>query len=257
MQRANQQQIPDQQTSPYLRAASIDSLFEAPGPLLAGIIFVAMVAAMTALKTGQNLTWGCVALLILAGAARAFDLQRYGARKSTLSEDEAARWKKRYQIMAMVQAAAIGFWCSATLLSTDDAVVHMICLSVTTGVVSGGANRAYGRQWIFRLQALLSFGPAVIALAVRGEPYYVATSFVSAVYLAVLIQLSANLHRIFMQAVVAREREAALAGQFDTALNNMPHGLCMFTADGRLAVMNHRFSSMLHLSDEIVHSAAG
>jgi diguanylate cyclase (GGDEF)-like protein len=59
-----------------------------------------------------------------------------------------------------------------------------------------------------------------------------------------------------MQALVAREREAALAGQFDTALNNMPHGLCMFRADGRLAVMNHRFGEMMKLSDGLVHGGA-
>ena len=35
-----------------IRAALIDSLFETPGPLLAGIVFVAIAAAMTALKTG-------------------------------------------------------------------------------------------------------------------------------------------------------------------------------------------------------------
>jgi diguanylate cyclase (GGDEF)-like protein len=32
----------------------------------------------------------------------------------------------------------------------------------------------------------------------------------------------------------------------------MPHGLCMFCADGRLAVMNHRFSEMMQLSDKLV-----
>jgi diguanylate cyclase (GGDEF)-like protein len=252
MQLATQREIPDQEISSSARAAPVDSLFESPGALLAGIVFIAFAAAMTALKTGQHLTWSCVALLILAGAIRVVDLKRYLARKSTLSDDEALRWKKRYQVAAMFQAAAIGIWCSATLLSTDDAVVHMICLSVTTGVVSGGAGRAYGQQWIFRLQALLSFSPPVIALALRGTPFYIAMSFFSAVYLAVLIRLSANLHRIFMRAVVAREREAALAGQFDTALNNMPHGLCMFRADSRLAVMNHRFSEMMELSDDLV-----
>src|SRR6185369_10759348 len=143
-----------------------------------------------------------------------------------------------------------------TLLSSDDAVAHMICLSVTTGIVAGGAGRAYGRQWIFQLQVALSFGPTVIALALRGTPYYIAMSVVSAVFLVALMQISANLHRIFMQALVARERESALAGQFDTALNNMPHGLCMFAADGRLTVMNHRFSEMMNLSDDVVQGGA-
>ena len=140
-------------------AALINSLFEAPRTVLTGIVFAAVAAAMTALKTGQDLIWACVALLIVAGVVRALDLRRYQARKSTLTAEEAAHWQKRYQIGAMVQAAAIGLWCSITLLSNDDAVAHMICLSVTTGIVAGAAGRAYGRQSIFRLQAVLMFGP--------------------------------------------------------------------------------------------------
>jgi diguanylate cyclase (GGDEF)-like protein len=256
MQLASQSGEPDHKISPSIRAALIDSLFENPAPLFASIVFVAVAAALTALKTGENLIWACVALLIVAGAVRLFGLQRYQARKSTLTANEDAQWKKRYQIGAMIQAAAIGTWCSTTLLSSDDAVVHMICLSVTTGVVAGSVGRAYGRQWVFHLQIALSFGPTVIALALRGTPYYIAMSVFSSVFLLALVQISANLHRIFMQALVAREREAALAGQFDTALNNMPHGLCMFAADGRLAVMNHRFSEMMNLSDDLVHRGA-
>ncbi len=192
----------------------------------------------------------------MAGSVRAFGLQRYQARKSMLTADEDAQWKKRYQSGAMIQAAAIGIWCSTTLVSSDDPVVHMICLSVTTGVVAGTVGRAYGRQWVFHLQIALSFGPTVLALAWRATPYYVAMSVFSSVFLLALMQISANLHRIFMQALVAREREAALAGQFDTALNNMPHGLCMFAADGLLAVMNHRFSEIMSLPDDVVQRGA-
>ena len=256
MQLANQREVPDEEKSPPIHTALIDSLFEASGPLLAGLVFAAIAAALTALKTGSDLIWGCVALLIATGAVRAFDLQRYQARKSTVTADEATRWQKRYQIGAMIQAAAIGLWCSVTLLSTDDAVAHMIALSVTTGLAAGGAGRAYGRQWIFQLQVTLIFGPTVIALALRGTPYYVAMSVVSAVFLVTLMRISATLHRIFMGAIVAREREAALAGQFDTALNNMPHGLCMFRADGQLAVVNHRFSEMMNLSDDLIDRGA-
>jgi diguanylate cyclase (GGDEF)-like protein len=256
MQLAARSGEPGQEISPSVSAALIDSLFEAPAPLLTGLVFAAIAAAMTALKTGEILIWACVALLIATGAVRAFDLQRYQARKSTLTAAKAVGWKKRYQTRAIIQPAAIGIWCATTLLSSDDAVAHMICLSVTTGLVAGGAARAYGRQWIFQLQVALCFGPTVVALALRGTPYYIAMSVVCAAFIVALIQISANLHRIFMQALVAREREAALAGQFDTALNNMPHGLCMFAADGRLAVMNHCFSQMMKLSDDLVHSGA-
>jgi diguanylate cyclase (GGDEF)-like protein len=256
MQLAHAEQDSDLETSPPIRAALMDALFETPGPLLTGIIFAIIAAAMTALKTGETLIWACVALLTLAGAVRAINLQRFRARKSTETTDQAARWQKRHQIGAMIQAAAIGIWCATTLLSNDDAVAHMIGLTVTVGLVAGGAGRAYGRPWIFQLQVLLILAPTVIALALRHTPYYIAMSVVTGVFIMTLIGISANLHRIFMQALVAREREAALAGQFDTALNNMPHGLCMFRADGRLAVMNHRFSEMMNLADDFVYRGA-
>jgi diguanylate cyclase (GGDEF)-like protein len=257
MQLANQRELTDQDISPSIRAALIDSLFEAPAPLLVGLVFAVIAAALTALKTGETPIWACVALLIATGALRAVDLWRYQARQSTLSAVKAAQWKKRFRNRALIQAGAIGIWCATTLLSTDDAVAHMICMSVTTGIAAGSAGRAYGKQWVFALQVSLCFGPTVVALALRGTPYYIAMSVVSTVFLVALMQISANLHRIFMQALVAREREAALAGQFDTALNNMPHGLCMFGADGRLAVMNHRFSEMMRLSEDLVHCGAG
>ncbi|OAF18949.1 MULTISPECIES: bifunctional diguanylate cyclase/phosphodiesterase [Bradyrhizobium] len=258
MQLASQSGEPDKrQPSPTISAALIDSLYEAPGTVLTGIVFSAFAATLTALKTGQTLIWGFVPLLILAGAVRAFDLHRYQARKSDVTAEQAAHWQRRYQVGALIQAAAIGLWCSTTLLSSDDAVAHMICVSVTTGIVAGGAGRAYGRQTIFRLQALLIFGPTVVALGLRGTPYYIAMSVISAAFLLAVVQLSANLHRIFVRAVVAREREAALASQFDTALNNMPHGLCMFRADGQLAVMNHRFGEMVDLSGDLAQSGAG
>ncbi len=239
---------------PKASAALNDSLFEAPGPLFAGIVFVAIGAAITALRTGQVLTWSTMALIVLAGAVRLFDLRRFLPRKSSLTEQEAAVWQRRYVMGALFQAAAIGTWCALALVSTNDAVVHMIALSITTGIVGGGAGRAYGRPSIYRLQALLMFGPAVVALASHGTPYYIAMSVVSAAFLLAIMQLSANLHKIFMRAVVAREREAELAGRFDTALNNMPHGLCMFRVDRQLAVMNHRFSAMLNLSDDLVRA---
>jgi diguanylate cyclase (GGDEF)-like protein len=256
MQLANQSGEPDQKMSPYLRAALIDSLFETPAPLLTGLFFGAVAAAATALKTGEPLIWACVGLLIVAGAIRVFDLRRYQTRKASLTVNEAAQWKSRHQIGAMIQAAAVGIWCTTTLVVTDDAVAHMIALSTTTGFVAGGAGRAYGRPWIFQLQATLCFGSTVIALALRGTPYYLVMSILCAAFLVAVIQISANLHRIFMQALMAREREAALAGQFDTALNNMPHGLCMFGADGRLAVMNHKFDEMMNLPGDSVQSGA-
>jgi diguanylate cyclase (GGDEF)-like protein len=256
MQFAGQSEETDQKLSPSIYTALVDSLFQTPAPLLAGAAMVAIAAAMTAVKTGLFLLWPCALFLAVSGAARALDMHWYKTRKSALTAREAARWEIRYQIGAMVYAVALGTWCAVALIGSDDAVVHMICVSVTTGYVAAGAGRTYGRPWIFHVQIALACGPCAVALMLHGTPYYIAMGVVSAVFFMALKQISTNLQRIFVQALVASEREAALASQFDTALNNMPHGLCMFAADGHLAVMNHRFSEIMDLSDDVVRRGA-
>ena len=79
MQLASQTRDPDQKMSPSIYAALIDSLFQNPGPLFAGALCAAIAAVMTALKTGNAWLWPCVALLIVTGAVRAFDMRQYQA----------------------------------------------------------------------------------------------------------------------------------------------------------------------------------
>jgi len=259
MQFASQNRDPDQSMSPSIYAALIDSLFQDPGPMFAGALCAAVAAIMTALKTGNVWLWPCIALLVVTGAVRALDTRqyKYKRRKSTLTSNEVAGWEVRYQVGAMLYAAALGLWCLVALLGSNDAVAHLICTSVTLCYLAAGAGRTYGRPWIFHVQMLLACGPLALALALFGSPYYFGMAILSVLFFFSLKHISTSLQAIFVRALIAREREAALAGQFDTALNNMPHGLCMFAADGRLAVMNHRFSEMMNLPDDIMHRGAG
>ena len=257
MQLASQAKDPDQKMSPSIYAALIDSLFQDPGPMFAGALCAALAAIMTAVKTGNAWLWPCVVLLVVTGAVRAIDTRRYLRRRSSLTANEASRWEVRYQFGAMLYAAALGLWCVVALLGSDDAVAHMICASVTLGYVAAGGGRTYGRPWIFHVQMLLACGPLTAGLALYGSPYYFGLAILNVLFFFALKHISTSLQKIFVRALIAREREAALASQFDAALNNMPHGLCMFRADGRLAVMNHRFSEMMSLPDDLVHRGAG
>ncbi len=255
MQLTGRAKEPDLKMSPSIYAALIDSLFSDPGPMFAGALCAALAAIMTAVKTGNVWLWPCVALLVVTGAVRALDTRRYLQRKTILTPDGVARWEIRYQVGAMLYAGALGLWC-AVALTSNDAVAHMICISVTLCYVAAGGGRTYGRPWIFHVQMLLACGPLTLALALYGNPYYAGLAVLNVLFFLALRHISTSLQAIFVRALIAREREAALAGQFDTALNNMPHGLCMFAADGRLAVMNHRFSEMMDLSDEFVQRGA-
>jgi predicted signal transduction protein with EAL and GGDEF domain len=256
MQLANQSGEPGQKMSPSIYAALIDSLFTDPGPMFAGALCAAVAAVMTAAKTGNVWLWPCVALLVVTGALRALDTRQYQKLRDNLSPEDVAGWEVRYQFGAMLYAAALGLWCLVVLMGSDDAVAHMIATSVTLCYIAAGGGRTYGRPWIFHLQMLLACGPLTVALAAHGSPYYIGMALLNVLFFFALKHISSSLQKIFVRALIAREREAALASQFDTALNNMPHGLSMFRADGRLAVMNHRFSEMMNLSDDFVQQGA-
>jgi diguanylate cyclase (GGDEF)-like protein len=247
-------QTPDAELkmSPSIHAALIDSLFQDPAPLFAGALCAAVAAVMTALKTGNVWLWPIVALLIVTGAVRAIDTRQYQRSKATLSAESVAHWEIRYQLGAMLYAAALGLWCLVAILGSNDAAAHMICTSVTLCYVAAGGGRTYGRPWIFHVQMALAIGPLTLALLFYGSPYYIGMALLNVLFFLALKHISMSLQKIFVRALLARERESALANQFDTALNNMPHGLCMFRASGQLAVMNHRFGEMMNLPDDIV-----
>ena len=242
--------------SPAIYAALVDSMCQNFWPILNGTVCAAVCALMTALKTGNVWIWPCVVLIVVIGTARAFQMRRYEKRTEMLTPAQAEEWEPRYRIGAVLYAAALGLWCFVVLLGSDDAVAHMLCTTLTIGYTAGGAARNYGRPQIVQLHILFSCGPMSIALAIHGNPYYIGLAALLILFFFALKHINLSLHSIFVKALLSSERESALAGQFDTALNNMPHGLCMFGNDGRLAVMNHRFSDMMRLPHDLVQRGA-
>lgn len=242
----------DQALSPRIDAALVDSMCQNSWPMLFGAICAAAAALMTALKTGYAPIWPCALLIMTIGIARAIQMRKYEKRTTVLTPEQAADFEPRYMVGAMLYAGVLGLWCAVVLLGTDDPIAHMLCTTVTIAYTGGGAARNYGRPRIVQLHILLSCGPMSLALAVHGDPYHIGLAGLLVLFFLGLKDINLSLHSIFVKALEASEREAAIAAQFDTALNNMPHGLCMFDANGRLAVMNYRFSNMMRVGSDLV-----
>ena len=245
-----------EELEPILYAALIDSMCQNFWPMLIGSVCAAVSAVLTALKTGNELLWPCAVLIIGIGTVRAFQMRKYEQRTQLLTFEQAKHLEPRYAIGAMVYAGVLGVWCFLTIYGNNDAVAHLVCVALTIGYTAGGAARNYGQPKLIQYHILLACGPMSLALILHADFYYVSLAVLLALFFIGLRDINLSLHAIFVKALTSSFREAALAGQFDTALNNMPHGLCMFRADGRLAVMNHRFSQMMNLSDNLIRDGA-
>jgi diguanylate cyclase (GGDEF)-like protein len=253
MQLVNQKKPSDQEElEPVLYAALVDSMCQNFWPMMFGTICTFAAALMTLVRTGNDALWPCVVLIIGIGTARAFQMRKHERRTTVLSFDEAKAFEPRYAIGCISYAAVVGIWSFITIYGSDDAVAHMIVVALTIGYTAGGAARNYGRPWLPQLHILFACAPLALALALHGGVYYIGLAILLGLFFIALKGINLSLHQIFVKAMTSSFREAALAGQFDTALNNMPHGLCMFRADGKLAVMNHRFSEMMSMPDDFV-----
>ena len=257
MQLLHRKKSPDEETlSPSIYAALVESMCQKSWPMLVGALGAAAAALMTALKTGSAPIWPCALLIITIGIARAIQMRKYEKRTTVLSPEQAADFEPRYMLGAMLYAGVLGLWCAIVLLGTDDPIAHMLCTTVTIAYTGGGAARNYGRPRIVQLHILLSCGPMSLALAIPGDLYHIGLAGLLVLFFLGLKDIILSLHSIFVKALLANEREASIAAQFDTALNNMPHGLCMFDANGCLAVMNYRFHSMMGLKTDLIGSGA-
>jgi len=256
MQLANHPTQPKKKLPPAINAALVDSLFMNPAPMVFGAFGPAIAGSVIAGVSGDVLSWLCVPLFIVVGMARAMQMYRYKQRNSPLTTTEAVIWEERYKLGAFAYGIVLGLWVTVVLLRTSDPAAHMLCITTVVAYTSAGVGRTFGRPRIFHVMLVLACGPLIGTLMVVGGIYHFSLALLSLVFFVALRSITTSLQRIYINAWIAREREAALAGQFDTALNNMPHGLCMFTADGRLAVMNHRFNSMMALPDGLMHSRA-
>jgi diguanylate cyclase (GGDEF)-like protein len=56
---------------------------------------------------------------------------------------------------------------------------------------------------------------------------------------------------VLLDAVIAGRDVSLLAGRFDTALNNMPHGLCMVDLKGQIVVCNRRLRELSSLPENV------
>jgi diguanylate cyclase (GGDEF)-like protein len=246
--RSNREELP-----PAIYAALVDSLFENPIPLLAGAACAGAAGLMTAIRTGNQLLWPVAFLIVAIGLWRSIEIRRYQKGKALLTPAQIVWWEWRYMLGGSFYAGSLGLWCVVVLVGSNDPVADMLCTSVTVAYTAAGAGRTYGRPWIAQLQVLLACGPMSLGLLLHGDAYYFAFALLNGLFFIGLRRISLSLNEVYVKALVATERVISIASQFDTALNNMPHGLCMFDARGCLVVINHRFSEMMKLPADLAN----
>jgi len=188
---------------------------------------------------------------------RAVDVRAYRRQRPLVTGIVAARrWELRYVVGAAAHVSLMGIWCLLAFVKTSDTFVQFISFSLTLAYMIGISGRNFASNLLVTAQIVCAGIPMTIALFSVGGAYYTVFAFVLVPFFATLKLISDRLRRVLLDAVVASRDVSLLAGRFDTALNNMPHGLCMFDAERRVAVCNKRLAELLGTAPDIASKRA-
>ena len=226
----------------------VTSLYKDTRTLLIGTILVTGSIFVTYWKTSDILFLYCAVAFALVACARGVLVHAYARLCTTITSNEVAkRWELRYVVGACVSVGLLGIWCYLAFSRHSDPFARVVSFSMTIAYVSGIFARNFGNIRFVIAQALCAWAPMVVALALWGNPFdWTFAVLLTPLFLGIK-SIAERLRSTLLDALFASRDMALLAKRFDTALNNMPHGLCMFDSKYRIVVANQKLNQLMGL----------
>ena len=234
--------------APEIYIPLVDSLYQEGRTLVVGYFMAVVSILLSYWKSGEVLLLACAAAFTVVAVARTMDMRAYARTRAELKTSEAARhWEIRYGAGAASSLAILGLWCYVGFAYTTDAYVHLVSFTTTIAYVIGITGRNFGSGRLVIIQILAVAVPTIAGLLSYDDPFYFAFVPQLAIFFVVVAIVCERLRRNLLDAVISEREVSLLAERFNTALSNMPHGLCMFDAGRRIVVANGKFNEQFGL----------
>ncbi len=232
--------------------ALVDSLYQERRTLLLGKVFVIGSVFITYWKTGESLLFYCATAMILVAFARGLAIAAYFRVRPTIKTmEDGRRWEHRYVAGAAAFFALLGIWCYIAFALTDDPYAYLVSFSMTFIYAAGIFGRNFASPSFVILQIFCAWAPMTAALLVHGNLFHWIFAGLLAPFFLGIKFIAERLRRMLLDAVIASRDMSLLAKRFDTAINNMPHGLCMFDSKRCIVVSNQKLNELLGLPRDV------
>ncbi|HML08656.1 MAG TPA: diguanylate cyclase, partial [Xanthobacteraceae bacterium] len=245
---ASQAREPHEMLPAEIYIPLVDSLFKDSRTLISGSVFATVAIFTTYWKTDEIVLLYCALATVFIAGLRVMTMHQYLRARSTVTNTEIAkRWERRYVAGATASVALLGFWCYAAFAWTSDPFAHLVSFSTTIGYAMGISGRNFGNTRFVIVQIICAWAPMTAALLLYGNLYYWIFAGLLVPFFLAIKFIAERFQHTLLNALIASRDMSLLAKRFDTALNNMPHGLCMFDANHRIVVANHKLNQQLGL----------
>jgi diguanylate cyclase (GGDEF)-like protein len=252
MSSARRTRQPHEVLPPEIYLPLVDSLFKEGRTLLVGTLFVIASVLATYWKTGEILILYCALAITLVAAARGYMMRTYLRTRDTVTTSEIARrWEYRYGASASVILLLLSVWCFIAFARTNDSFAHLVSFTMTIAYAAGIFGRNFANARFVIIQIVCTWGPMTVALLLYGNRFYWTFAALLIPTFYSIKRIADRLRGTLLDAVVTSRDMSLLAKRFDTALNNMPHGLCMFDSKRRVVVSNGKLKQQTGLAADL------
>ncbi|MCF3643199.1 EAL domain-containing protein [Rhizobium sp. TRM95111] len=229
----------------------VSSLYGNRQTLFVGMISHVVTFSFVYAKTADRFFLVCSALVILIWSLRAHGMRRFDrVEKTSLDMAGIRYWENWYNRGAVATTTVLGSACGYSLTFSGDGFAELACIAVTLASMVSVVGRNYGSRRAVDYITLSACVPMVVGFLVLQDFYHAVLAVLILPFILTTRMMANGVRAFLYENVLATREITTIADRFDTALNNMPHGLFMLDADHRIVVANRRACELLHLGNQ-------
>jgi diguanylate cyclase (GGDEF)-like protein len=233
-----------------VRRGLIESVFADFKSLFYGGVITSLSGVIITFLTRNWASAIATAAIIGVTAGRLRLTREYHSRLQTGELVDVDTLERAYLLGTCAYLLSIGFLTFTTLNTSNDAFVLISACSTAIIHALSIAVRNFAVQYGVRLQIAVVAIPLAAAFVVKGGLYPLLVVMLVLPLCMFIHGSAARLRDILLSQIAFRTESEKIAGQFDFAINNMSHGMCMISGDMKIVVSNEKFSEFLGLRQD-------
>lgn len=218
--------------------------------LLVGVIVHAATCLAIAAKTHSFLYVALAVGFVLVFLGRMATFRAFDSvDKDALSREGIQRWERILVTGAAGTTTLLGFASGYAIFFLGDGFAELACIAVTMATMVSVVGRNYGSRMAIDLQTFSCCLPMIICSLMALDFYRGILSIFLIPFWLTTRAMANGVREFLYENVIARREITSIADRFDTALNNMPHGLVMVDDQNRIQVINRKACELLKIGD--------
>lgn len=235
-----------------VRLSFVASLYQQRGTLFAGMVAHVVTTVAIYFRIDDPFYLYAAFALFVVWLIRNLDMMAFDrVEKADFKLADTLRWERRYVTGSFVTCSLLGTISGHALVVSQDSFAELVSVSVTLASMISVVGRNFGSKLNVDMLVLAACLPIMAGLIMASDLYM---SLMALLLLPLFLttRSMANAVREFLfNSVTAERTTAEIADRFDTALNNMSHGLFMLNGEGRIQVVNRKAREFFHIDEQV------